>query len=165
MNYPAIQKKYMSTKEYIDAFPVAYRQWKADSHCKLLHGYALSIKLTFETDDLDIRNWAMDFGGLRPLKEKLNEWFDHRLLVASDDPHKEALIQLDKLGIAKITEVEKTGCEGLSDFLYEYINTILLPSFGEIEAKRLWCCAVEVRETQANMAMRIGHREWNDFKE
>lgn len=165
MERPAIQKKYMSTKEYKDAFPVAYRQWKADSHCNLVHGYALSIKLTFETDDLDVRNWAMDFGGLRPLKEKMEEWFDHRLLVAQDDPFKDKLVELGKLGIAKITEVEKTGCEGLADFLYEYINTILLPSFGKVEAERLWCCIVEVRETQSNMAMRTGHREWGEFND
>ena len=105
----------------------------------------------------------MDFGGLRPLKEKMSEWFDHRLLVAQDDPFKDKLIELGKLGLAKITEVEKTGCEGLADFLYEYINTILLPSFGQVEAQRLWCCSVEVRETQSNMAMRTGHREWNEF--
>ncbi len=163
MKYPAIQKKYISTKEYKDAFPVAYRQWRADSHCNLIHGYSLTIKFEFETDDLDVRNWAMDYGGLRPLKEKLEEWFDHRLLVAEDDPQKETLLNLGKLGLAKITGVSKTGCEGLADFLYEYVNTIFLPSFGKSEAERLWCSKVEVRETQSNMAMRVGHREWNEF--
>jgi 6-pyruvoyltetrahydropterin/6-carboxytetrahydropterin synthase len=164
MSLPAIRKKYQSTKEYVDAFPIAYRQWKADSHCKLLHGYALSIKLTFETDDLDVRNWAMDFGGLRPLKEKLDEWFDHRLLVAEDDPHKDKLLELGSLGIAKIIQVKYTGCEAIADFLYEYINTILLPSFGKKESERLWCNCVEVRETQSNTAMRCGHREWYEFE-
>lgn len=160
---PAIQKKYVSTKEYIDAFPVAYRQWRADSHCNAIHGYALSIRVFFETDDLDVRNWAMDYGGLKPLKAQLEDWFDHTLLVAQDDPMKEHLVALHKLGLAKITEVEKTGCEGIADFLYEYINTIFLPSYGKSEAERLWCCQVEVRETHANMAMRVGHREWNEF--
>lgn len=28
--------------------------------------------------------------------------------------------------------------------------------------QRLWCYRVEVRETQANMAFREGHREWNE---
>ena len=105
----------------------------------------------------------MDFGGLRPLKDKLEEWFDHTLLVAQDDPHRDALLNLGKLGIAKITEVEKTGCEGLADFLYEYINTIFLPLYGREESKRIWCSRVEVRETDANMAMRVGHREDNDL--
>ncbi|HEY6437987.1 MAG TPA: hypothetical protein VIY47_15460, partial [Ignavibacteriaceae bacterium] len=67
------------------------------------------------------------------------------------------------LGLAKITEVEKTGCEGLADYLYEYINTIFLPNYGAQEAKRLWCSKVEVRETPSNMAMRVGHREDNEF--
>lgn len=160
---PVIQKKYISTKEYKDAFPVAYRQWRDDGKCSIVHGYALTIKFWFETDELSIRNWAMDFGGLRPLKAELESWFDHRLLVAVDDPHKELFVAMHDAGIAKLTEVEKTGCEGIADFLYEYVNTILLPSYGEEEAKRLWCNRVEVRETQSNSAMRCGHREWNEF--
>jgi 6-pyruvoyltetrahydropterin/6-carboxytetrahydropterin synthase len=153
--------KYLSTKTYTQIGPVAYRQWRADSHCKFVHGYALSFHFEFESDTLDARNWVMDFGGLRPLKDKLEEWFDHTLLVAEDDPHKDLLLKLGEAGIAKITMVAKTGCEGLADFLYEYINTILLPQFGE--DNRIWCCKVEVRETNSNMAMRVGHRTDNEF--
>ena len=156
--------KYTSTKEWHDAFPCAYRQWRADSHCNQIHGYSFTIKVYFGADTLDARNWCMDFGGLRPLKEKLEEWFDHTLLVAEDDPHKDLLLKLGEAGIAKITMVEKTGCEGISDFLYEYINTILLPQYGTEDAKRVWCCKVEVRETDNNMAMRIGHREDKEFE-
>lgn len=155
--------KYISTKTYNQIGPVAYRQWRANSHCNLIHGYALSFHFEFESDTLDARNWVMDFGGLAPLKDKLEEWFDHTLLVAEDDPHRDMLIKLGEAGLAKITMVEKTGCEGLADFLYEYINTIMLPQFGEEEAKRVWCCKVEVRETSSNMAMRVGHREDNEF--
>ena len=155
--------KYISTKTYKQIGPVAYRQWRADSHCNLIHGYALSFHFEFEADTLDARNWVTDFGGLKPLKSVLEDWFDHTLLVAQDDPMREHLLNLGKLKLAKITEVEKTGCEGIADFLYEYINTILLPSFGASEAERVWCSKVEVRETDANMAMRVGHREDNEF--
>jgi len=155
--------KYISTKTYNQIGPVAYRQWRADSHCNLIHGYALSFHLEFECDTLDARNWCMDFGGLKPLKSLLEDWFDHTLLVAEDDPMREHLLELGKLKLAKITEVEKTGCEGIADFLYEYINTIFLPSYGEKE--RVWCSKVEVRETDANMAMRVGHREDNEFQD
>ena len=155
--------KYISTKTYKQIGPVAYRQWRADSHCNLIHGYALSFHFEFEADTLDARNWVTDFGGLKPLKSVLEDWFDHTLLVAQDDPMREHLLELGRLKLAKITEVEKTGCEGIADFLYEYINTILLPSFGASEAARVWCSKVEVRETDANMAMRVGHREDNEF--
>ena len=156
-------KKYFSTKTYNQIGPVCYRQWRADSHCNLIHGYALSFHFEFEAETLDARNWVTDFGGLRPLKDKLEEWFDHTLLVAQDDPHRDALINLGKLGLAKITEVERTGCEGIADFLYEYINTIFLPSCGTAEAERVWCTRVEVRETDNNMAGRQGAREDNEF--
>jgi 6-pyruvoyltetrahydropterin/6-carboxytetrahydropterin synthase len=155
--------KYISTKTYNQIGPVAYRQWRADSHCRLIHGYALSFHLEFECDTLDARNWCMDFGGLKPLKGLLEDWFDHTLLVAQDDPMREHLLELGKLKLAKITEVEKTGCEGIADFLYEYINTIFLPNYGEKE--RVWCSKVQVRETDANMAMRVGHREDNEFSD
>lgn len=151
--------KYISTKTYRQLGPVAYRQWRADSHCNHIHGYSLSFHFEFECNDLDSRNWCMDYGGLKPLKEKLEDWFDHTLLVAIDDPQRDELLNLAKLGLAKITEVEKTGCEGLADFLYEYVNTIFLPSYGKDTSDRVWCCKVEVRETDSNMAMRIGHRE------
>ena len=97
------------------------------------------------------------------LKENLEDWFDHTLLVAEDDPDREHLLKLGELGLAKITEVAKTGCEGISDFLYEYINTIMLPEYGE--GDRVWCSKVEVRETASNMAMRIGHRSDGEFDE
>jgi hypothetical protein len=76
---------------------------------------------------------------------------------------REHLLELGRLKLAKITEVERTGCEGIADFLYEYVNTIFLPNCGSEEAKRVWCCRVEVRETDSNMAGRGGHREDNEF--
>tara|TARA_R110000803_G_scaffold78764_1_gene144027 strand:- start:280 stop:753 length:474 start_codon:yes stop_codon:yes gene_type:complete len=155
--------KFISTKTYKHLGPVAYRQWRAESHCNKIHGYALSFHFEFECETLDARNWCMDYGGLRPLKDKLEDWFDHTLLVAVDDPQREELLNLGKLGLAKITEVEKTGCEGIAEFLYEYINTIMLVDYGEVD--RVWCCKVEVRETDSNMAMKVGSRSDNEFGE
>lgn len=150
-------KKFISTKEYKEIGPVAYRQWRADSHCNQLHGYALSFYFEFEADELDARNWVCDYGSLRPLKDLLEDWFDHTLLVAQDDPDREQLLELGAKGLAKITEVEATGCEALADFLYRYINTFFLKDYGY--GDRVWCSKVQVRETGANMAMRCGHRE------
>ena len=57
--------------------------------------------------------------------------------------------------------VERTGCEGIADWLYEYINTCWLQDYGY--GDRVWCSRVEVRETDANMAMRVGNRSDNEF--
>ena len=159
----AIIYKYTSTKEYIDEFPCAYRQWRADSHCNLVHGYSFSMRFFFGTNDLDIRNWCMDYGGLKELKQKLKDQFDHRLLVAEDDPEREFFEEMQRRKLAKLTILPKLGCEGLSDMLYRYINGIYIPEMlGPGEAARLWNYRVEVRETQSNMAFREGHREWNE---
>lgn len=154
--------KYISTKTYKQIAPVAYRQWRADSHCKFIHGYSLSFYFEFECDTLDARNWCMDFGGLKPLKDFLEDKFDHCLLLATDDPHYADIKKLGELKLAKITEVEKTGCEGIADFLYKYVNGVFLPNYGTSEAERIWCCKVQVSETDANMAMRLGHRSDNE---
>ena len=155
--------KYTSTKEYVNAFPVAYRQWKADSHCNLIHGYSFSMKFYFGTNYLDARNWAADYGGLKELKAVLESQFDHTLLVAEDDPELAFYKEMEKRKLAKLTILPKLGCEGLADQIYKYVNGVYIPDFwGHGEAQRLWCYRVEVRETQANMAYREGHREWNE---
>lgn len=155
--------KYVSTKEYVDAFPVAYRQWRADSHCNLIHGYAFTMKFYFGTDQLDVRNWVADYGGLKELKNTLEDQFDHTLLVAEDDPQLAVYKELEARKLAKLTILPRLGCEGLADMLYKYVNGVFIPQYwGESEANRLWCFRVEVRETQSNMAYREGHREDNE---
>lgn len=147
---------YISTKYYKDLGPVAYRQWIDDGNCRLIHGYSLSFRFEFESNDLDARNWVVDFGSLRPLKGLLEDWFDHTLLVAVNDPHRDKLIELGTLGIAKIVEVEATGCEALSKFIYDYVNDCFLKDYGY--GDRVWCSKVEVIECEKNSAMYVGHR-------
>jgi 6-pyruvoyltetrahydropterin/6-carboxytetrahydropterin synthase len=121
------------------------------------------MKFYFGANSLDVRNWVADYGGLRELKGFLQDQFDHTLLVAEDDPHKDWYLEANKLGIAKVIELPKLGCEGLADQLYKYVNGVYIPDmWGQSEAERLWCFRVEVRETQTNMAYREGHREDNE---
>jgi 6-pyruvoyltetrahydropterin/6-carboxytetrahydropterin synthase len=153
---------FKSTKTFHQAFPVAYRQHRADSHCNVTHGYALTIHLEFGGFELDARNWLVDFGGLKGLKGQLEDWFDHKHLVATDDPHIETLRELHHLKISSITEVERTGCEGLSDFIFEHLNDGWLRENGY--GDRIICTKVEVRETDANMAMRcLTHQDYIRF--
>ena len=164
-----ITYKYTSTKEYIDAFPCAYRQWRVDNKpngkpgCNKIHGYSFSIKFYFGANDLDARNFVVDYSGLRELKAILEDQFDHTLLVASDDPELSTFKFLEEKKLAKLTILPKLGCECLADMLYKFMNVVFIPDMlGQGESERLWCYRVEVRETQSNMAFREGHREWNE---
>jgi len=148
--------KFISTKTYGHdlGFAVAYRQWKADSHCNLIHGYSLAFYIEFEAEELDVRNWVVDFGSLRSFKYLLEDWFDHTLLVAEDDPEKETFEELAQKGLCKITFVERTGCEGIAKFLYDYLNEIWLVENGY--KPRVKVRKVEVREHGANSAFYEG---------
>ena len=163
MTYQPVAYKYTSTKEYHDEFPCAYKQWRADTHCNLNHGYSFSIKFYFGANELDRRGWVMDYGGLRELKQILKDQFDHKTIIAQDDPDLPTYLELEKSGILKLTILPGMGCERIADMLYKFVNTVYIPDYlGQSEAERVWCWRVEVRETQSNMAWREGHREWNE---
>ena len=143
---------YRSTKTYTSerGYAVAYRQWRADSHCNKLHGYALGFHFEFEADTLDARNWVVDFGSLKSLKAKLDEWFDHTCLVALDDPEYKLFQMLHDKHLIKMVAVDRTGCEGLAEWLYSYVDEIWMPENGYADRCRI--VKVEVRETPSNSA-------------
>ncbi len=147
--------KYLSTKRYGHEIGLSscFRQWRAESHCKLLHGYALAVKFVFETKELDARNWVVDFGSLKTLKGWLEDTFDHTLLVAEDDPWKDHLLQLDRIGIAKVVEVPATGCESFAKMIYECAEEWLRINGY---APRCRLVSVEVSEHGANSAIYQG---------
>ena len=144
---------YVSTKRYGHeaGFSIAYRQYKADSHCKYIHGYSLAFEFEFESETLDVRNWVCDFGGFTTLKDFMEDYFDHTLLVAEDDPQRELQEQLQEDGLAQVRIVHKTGCEGLAEYLFWHINAVWLIDNGY--KPRVFCRRVRVFETPNNSAM------------
>lgn len=150
--YLEIFTMYKSTKHYPPStgFSCAFRQWRADSHCRLIHGYALGFKFVFEAAELDVRNWVMDFGGLKPLKQLLADTFDHTTLVASDDPEIEWFREADKRGIIRLVEVEAGGCEKFAELTYK-ITQSWLDELGY--SNRVKLVSVEVYEHESNSAI------------
>lgn len=147
--------KYRSTKlfDHNLGLSCAFRQWKAESHCSKLHGYALAIKLVFETDKLDENGWTVDFGSMKPLKAKLEEYFDHKTLVAEDDPKLPWFQAANDLGILDLVVVQKTGCEAFAKFIHD-LTLDWMYNFNYTPRVKL--ISVEVMEHQANSAIHIG---------
>jgi 6-pyruvoyltetrahydropterin/6-carboxytetrahydropterin synthase len=111
---------FRSTKTYGNEIGLSatFRQHKAESHCRFLHGYALGFRFIFEATHLDKNNWVVDFGGLKELKKDLQEQFDHKLIVADDDPFAPELFRLAKMGLAQPTFMKNTGCEAFAQWAY-----------------------------------------------
>jgi 6-pyruvoyltetrahydropterin/6-carboxytetrahydropterin synthase len=107
---------YRSTKTYTHevGLSACFRQWRAKSHCRFLHGYALSFRFEFEATELDENNWVVDFGSLKSLKSALEFQFDHKTVVARDDPQREAFARMAELGVCQLLFVDATGCESFA---------------------------------------------------
>ena len=149
--------KFTSTKVF-DGFSTVFRQWKAeDTHCRFLHGYGVSFKLWFE-GQLDNRNWVWDFGGMKRAKGKIDgktpkEWmdymFDHTVVMAADDPHKDKFEKLARYGILQLRIVPATGAERFAQFIYDKVNPFIM---DETNA-RVRISKVEFREHGKNTAI------------
>ena len=126
---------YISTKTYGNdrGLSCCFRQWRSThSHCSLLHGYSIGIRLTFESETLDDRNWVMDFGGLKAFKDWAEHMFDHTLIIAKDDPHLDMFLKMaemglqDQGGVCDLRLVEAVGCEKFAELAYRTMNEILI---------------------------------------
>ncbi len=153
--------KHFSTKTYGSnlGLTACFRQHRAKSHCRFLHGYALEIKFIFGANELDENGWVADFGGLRHIKQWLETLFDHKTLVAMDDPDMETFEILDKQGLIQVMYVPATGCEAFSEQIYEYVSHWLvsqkwaMTSDEQGGGQRIKLISVEVREHGANSAI------------
>lgn len=149
---------YRSTKIYGHelGLSAAFRQWRADSHCKYLHGYALAVKFVFEADELDVRNWVVDFGSLKSLRGMLEGQFDHKTLVAEDDPELDWFLNAQSRGLLRLCIVPAMGCEKFAEMIYG-ATEVWLKDNGY--APRVRLVSVEVREHGANSAVFMGGDE------
>lgn len=143
---------YRSTKTYGAniGLTCCFRQWRAQSHCRFLHGYALEIGLEFEAIELDVRGWVVDFGSLKSLKGWLETTFDHKTLVAEDDPLRPQFHRMAEMGFIQLVEVPATGCEAFAKLVAE-CTVIWLKDNGYSPRVRL--VKAEVREHGANSAI------------
>lgn len=120
---------FYSTKTYGNdrGLSCCFRQWRSThSHCSLLHGYSLGFKLIFECDELDERNWVMDFGGLKKFKAWLENTFDHTLVVAKDDPKRDYLMTLGpQTGLANVVIADAVGAERFAEMAFNKMDQIL----------------------------------------
>ena len=143
---------YYSTKTYGHNIGLAcvFRQPNADhSHCHLLHGYSLAFRFTFGCDQLDNKNWAVDFGSLKPLKKWLEDHFDHKTAVDINDPHLDKLKELEKHDLAEIVEFDGVGAEMFAKHAFDFADKLI----REQTNNRCYVVEVECMEHGANSAI------------
>jgi len=127
----------------------AFRQWRAESHCHFVHGYALAISVTFQADKLDHHGWVIDFGALKPLKQWLADHFDHKTLIAADDPHLDWFKEGAAMGLVDLIVVDDVGCEAFATLVLAEVQRWLINSENY---PRVRVVRVDVSEHGANTA-------------
>ena len=147
--------KHYSTKHYGHniGLSAVFRQPNADhSHCHFLHGYSLAFTFTFGCDKLDNKNWAVDFGGLKPLKAWLVDQFDHKLCLDVNDPHLEKFKELEALDLADIRMFDGVGAEKFAEHAFNFGDKLI----REATDNRCYVVKVECAEHGANSAIYEG---------
>lgn len=144
---------FKSTKK-IGPISTNHRNWHAlenenrDSrHCGLIHGYSRVIEFVF-VGKTDVCQWVVDFGNLKDVKKWLEERWDHRTLIASDDPQLDKIEEMDKLGLIDLTVVDVDnglnwgpGMEGSCKWVFDEISKIVKEKnfgFAAIESVQIW---------------------------
>ena len=125
--------KFQSSKVF-DGFSTVFRQWKAETtHCRFVHGFGISFKVYFECE-LDDRNWVWDFGGIKRAKTLIDgkqpkAWmdymFDHTMIIAEDDPWKDAFQQMGEANVAQVRIIPATGAEKFAEYIYTKLNSFV----------------------------------------
>ena len=127
---------YLSTKHYGHNIGLSsvFRQPNADhSHCHLLHGYSLAFTFTFGCKELDNKNWAVDFGGLKEIKA----W------------HMDKMRELEEMDIAELRIFDGVGAEKFAYHAFVFADELIRRKSNN----RCWVESVECAEHGANSAI------------
>lgn len=152
---------FKSTKKF-GPISTCHRNWHAannpnrnSQHCSFIHGYSRYIKFWF-AGEIDNCQWVVDFGNLKDVKQKIEEWWDHAVLIASDDPEIETLKELDKNKLIKLTVIDVEnglnwgpGIEGSCKHIFDNITPIIF----EKTLGKAWIEKIEIWEHENNSAI------------
>ena len=122
-------------EKYLDGFSTCFRQWNAEhSHCRFLHGYAISFRLHFSAKTLDKHNWVWDFGWLKDkqflidgmtTKEWFSYMFDHTVVLSEKDPALESFKALETQGLLQLRTLPYFSCEGIAEYVLNKLGAMI----------------------------------------
>jgi 6-pyruvoyltetrahydropterin/6-carboxytetrahydropterin synthase len=138
---------HLITKTY-DNLKAAHRQWRHKGHCSFVHGENWQLDITLRATELDELNFVYDFGGLRPLRAKLEELFDHTLLIDADDPERAFFEEMHDRKLADVRFLPSSGAEGIAQYVFELVDKYIRKDTNE----RVRCVKVVVYEDSRNSA-------------
>src|SRR6202008_1587085 len=93
--------------------------------------------------------WVQDFGGLKELKNWLEMMYDHKVMVAADDPMLPHFMALAVQGLAELAILDNgVGCEAFAEHIFHYADKLV----RDQSDKRVFVMQVNVAEHEGNSA-------------
>jgi 6-pyruvoyltetrahydropterin/6-carboxytetrahydropterin synthase len=152
--------RYSITKTYgADlGLSATFRQQRAESHCRHIHGYALGFKLEYGCATLDENGWVYNFGALKALKEWLFATFDHKMLIARDDPARSVIEAMKQtFDNVNIRVVDAVGCEAFAKLVFDQADWLIRAGYDQsAQSRGVHIISVECREHGGNSAIYYG---------
>ncbi|HBC48151.1 MAG: 6-carboxytetrahydropterin synthase [Litorivicinaceae bacterium] len=136
---------YQTIKTF-DNFPCSHRQWRHSGHCKFIHGYSRSFKMTFGCKELTESGFGVDFGEFSEIKSWLSHWFDHTLLINEDDPERALFQELHEKQIVDLRVLPNVSMERTAEFVFHYVDGWIRQQTHD----RSFLLEVECRENDKN---------------
>lgn len=140
--------KIITCTKRFPSVPFGHRQPDHEGHCRMIHGHNWTIEVEFIAKNLDKHGFVIDFGSLKTLKAKIDE-FDHALVLNETDPALDHLVAcLDTENLAMIRTVPDCSAEGLAKYFFDIFEYIInAHTMGRASVKR-----VTVFEDEKNSA-------------
>ena len=85
-----------SMQKKFGPYSCVHNAWKANSHCRFLHGYGREVVITFKALETDENNWIFDYGSMEPFKKCLEWLLDHTCLVSDTCPYLDELEETER---------------------------------------------------------------------
>ena len=97
--------------------------------------------------ELDEKEYALDFNLLDPIRDYLRDRFDHKVVVSSDDPELETFRDLGEKGIIDLSICDGVGLEKFAEQIWHCVSGYV---HDNNLVPRVMIRTVEVREHQGN---------------
>ena len=94
----------------------------------------------------------MDFGGLKDMKEWLEDLFDHTLLINNDDPEVVFFEEMERRNLCKLRIKPNVGMEGSAKYIFDYVNKWVKNKTNQ----RVYLYSVECIENEKNSVLYFG---------
>ena len=143
-----IMSMYQTIKTF-DNYPCSHRQWQHQGHCRFIHGYSRSFKLTFGCQVLTESGFGVDFGEFSEISLWLKHWFDHTMLINEDDPELPLFRQLHDKELLDLRVLPNVSMESTAEFVFTYVDSWIRKQSGG----RSFLIEVECRENNKNAAI------------